>query len=357
MSHYQHLTLEDRVLIKMKLEAADSFRKIAKDLGKSPTTISQEIKKHRSRIEKNAFNTRYNPCKHRFHCPAQLLCGRLYCKKKTCASCKEGCSPLCPDFEEEYCPRLQKAPYVCHGCKQKNRCGLTRYEYMPTVAHHQYLELLSESRQGRSYSPEEVDSIRKIVKADLKRGLSPYIIWANHKNELPCSHRTIYRLIQDRALAEVSGFDLPYKIRYRPRRKRREHKIDTHAPSGEDLPGLPGLHGEDPWPVVEMDTVIGTVGGKVILSLYFQESSLLLLYLRDVIRPSPSSIALIASTMSWAGTAFVDSSRSSSPTTDRSSPILLPLSLTKKAKGGPGSTIVTRGCQTRSLEWKGPTST
>ncbi len=38
--------------------------------------------------------------------------------------------------------------------------------------------------------------------------------------------------------------------------------------------------GEDR-PVVEMDTVIGTVGGKVILSLYFQESSLLLLYLRE----------------------------------------------------------------------------
>ncbi len=58
MSHQlQHLTLEDRVLIKMKLEVADSFRKIAKDLV-NPTTISQEIKKHRSRIEKNAFNTR-----------------------------------------------------------------------------------------------------------------------------------------------------------------------------------------------------------------------------------------------------------------------------------------------------------
>ena len=33
---YQHLTLEERVLIKTKLEADCSFRKIAKDLGKSP---------------------------------------------------------------------------------------------------------------------------------------------------------------------------------------------------------------------------------------------------------------------------------------------------------------------------------
>jgi len=281
MSKYQHLTLEDRVQIKVKLEAADSFRKIAKDLGKSPTTISQEIQKHRTRVEKNAFNTRYNPCKHRFDCPARLLCGKLYCKKKTCASCKEGCSPLCPHFEEEDCPRLQKAPFICNGCRQKNRCGLTRYEYMPTVAHKQYLDLLSESRQGRSYSAEEIEFIRKTVKADLKRGLSPYAIWSQHKNELPCSHRTIYRLIQDRALAEVSGFDLPYKIRYRPRRKKREHKIDLGCRQGRTYQDYLAFMGDDPWPIVEMDSVIGTVGGKVILSLYFQESSMLLLYLRE----------------------------------------------------------------------------
>ena len=281
MSKYQHLTLEDRVQIKVKLEAADSFRKIAKDLGKSPTTISQEIQKHRTRVEKNAFNTRYNPCKHRFDCPARLLCGKLYCKKKTCASCKEGCSPLCPHFEEEDCPRLQKAPFICNGCRQKNRCGLTRYEYMPTVAQKQYLELLSESRQGRSYSAEEIEFIRKTVKEDLKRGLSPYVIWSQHRNVLPCSHRTIYRLIQDRALGGVTGLNLPYKVRYRPRRKKREHKIDLRCRQGRTYQDYLTFMGDDPWPIVEMDTVIGTVGGKVILSLYFRESSMLLLYLRE----------------------------------------------------------------------------
>jgi len=281
MSKYQHLTLEDRVQIKVKLEAADSFRKIAKDLGKSPTTISQEIRKHRTRVEKNAFNTLYNPCKHRHHCPARLLCGRLYCKKKTCSSCKEGCSSLCPHFEEEACPLLQKAPFVCNGCKQKNRCGLTKYVYMPPVAQNEYRELLSDARSGRSYSPEEIQYINKTVKADLKRGFSPYTIWVNHKNELPCSHRTIYRLIQDRALGDVSAFDLPYKIRYRPRKKKKEHKIDTQCRKGRTYQDFQTFMGEDPWPVVEMDSVIGTIGGKVILSLYFQESSMLFLFLRE----------------------------------------------------------------------------
>ncbi len=202
-------------------------------------------------------------------------------RRKPAPPARKVASPLCPDFEEEYCPRLQKAPYVRHGCKQKHRCGLTRYEYMPTVAHHQYLELLSESRQGRSYSPEEVDSIRKIVKTDLKRGYRLTSSGPTTRTSRLCSHRTIYRLIQDRALAEVSGFDLPYKIRYRPRRKRREHKIDTRCRQGRTYQDYLAFMGEDPWPVVEMDTVIGTVGGKVILSLYFQESAMLLLYLRE----------------------------------------------------------------------------
>ncbi|MGI6613228.1 MAG: IS30 family transposase [Saccharofermentanales bacterium] len=152
---------------------------------------------------------------------------------------------------------------------------------MPSVAQQEYLELLSDARLGRSYLPEEITFINETVKADLKRGLSPYAIWANHQNELPCSHRTIYRLIQDRALGDVSAFDLPYKIRYRPRKKRKEHKIDTECRKGRTYQDYLAFMADDPWPVVEMDSVIGTLGGRVILSLYFQESSMLLLFLRE----------------------------------------------------------------------------
>ncbi len=40
----------------------------------------------------------------------------------------------------------------------------------------------------------------------------------------------------------------------------------TRPPSGRTYQDYLAFMGEDPWPVVEMDTVIGTVGGKVILS-------------------------------------------------------------------------------------------
>jgi IS30 family transposase len=82
MSKHKHLTMEDRQRIMQKLNAECSFRKIAKDLGKSPTTISQEVKKNRTVQCSGTHGWSHNPCRHRRNCPERLLCGKLYCKKK-----------------------------------------------------------------------------------------------------------------------------------------------------------------------------------------------------------------------------------------------------------------------------------
>ncbi|MGI6121685.1 MAG: helix-turn-helix domain-containing protein [Saccharofermentanales bacterium] len=112
MSKHKHLTMEDRQRIMQKLNAECSFRKIAKDLGKSPTTISQEVKKNRTVQCSGTHGWPHNPCRHRRNCQERLLCGKLYCKKMSCAYCKEGCSPRCPSFEREDCPKAGEAA-VC----------------------------------------------------------------------------------------------------------------------------------------------------------------------------------------------------------------------------------------------------
>ena len=43
----KHLTMEDRVIIEKGLDNGDSFRMIAEQLCKDPSTISKEIKMHR----------------------------------------------------------------------------------------------------------------------------------------------------------------------------------------------------------------------------------------------------------------------------------------------------------------------
>ena len=50
------MTLDDRISIEKGLDQHLSLRSIALQLGKDPTTISKEIKKHRSFQEHNRFN-------------------------------------------------------------------------------------------------------------------------------------------------------------------------------------------------------------------------------------------------------------------------------------------------------------
>ena len=58
----KHMTMDDRVSIEKGLDAKLSLRSIALQLGKDPTTIAKEIKKHRSIQEHNRFNEPSNKC-------------------------------------------------------------------------------------------------------------------------------------------------------------------------------------------------------------------------------------------------------------------------------------------------------
>ena len=58
----KHMTLDDRISIEKGLDQHLSLRSIALQLGKNPTTISKEIKKHRSFQEHNRFNEPANKC-------------------------------------------------------------------------------------------------------------------------------------------------------------------------------------------------------------------------------------------------------------------------------------------------------
>lgn len=58
MSHYQHLTINDREMILEGLAQCKTIREIARKLKRAPSTISREIKRHKS------VNTgRYSPDK------------------------------------------------------------------------------------------------------------------------------------------------------------------------------------------------------------------------------------------------------------------------------------------------------
>ena len=73
----KHMTLDDRISIEKGLDQHLSLRSIALQLGKDPTTISKEIKKHRSFQEHNRFNEPANKCALAKDCKKKNICGTL----------------------------------------------------------------------------------------------------------------------------------------------------------------------------------------------------------------------------------------------------------------------------------------
>lgn len=59
-----HLTLSDRIVIESSLRDGSSFKQIAQELGKDPSTISKEVRGHYKVVEKDTFNS----CIHRREC-------------------------------------------------------------------------------------------------------------------------------------------------------------------------------------------------------------------------------------------------------------------------------------------------
>jgi IS30 family transposase len=96
-----------------------------------------------------------------------------------------------------------------------------------------------------------------------------------------CSEKTIYNYIDD-CLLEVRNIDLPRKVRFRARRKKPEFKVDKGCRLGRSYKEFESFMEKNPdTAVVQMDSVIGAIGGKCLLTIHFVESSLMLAFLRD----------------------------------------------------------------------------
>lgn len=107
MATQKHLTLEDRYAIQHALEKRHSFRTIARSLGKDPTTISKEVRRHRQSRYYVGQGRIPNRCIHRQHCTITSLCANKKCRKASCNLCNQ----LLPKdtsflFHYEHFPKL-----------------------------------------------------------------------------------------------------------------------------------------------------------------------------------------------------------------------------------------------------------
>jgi IS30 family transposase len=275
-------TYEERLELQKFLKESLSFKEISRRLSKSPTTISREVRKYSSEIATGYPGFPYNACKNRFHCRKRNICGKdctrksgIYCK--LCTSCNINCS----EFLEEICTARFRVPYVCNGCDTLGKCTLIKNIYDAEHAHIKAHKTISESRSGLCISEDEIARLNAIISPLAQKGQSVHQIYATHKDELMCSEKTIYNYI-DACLFNVRNIDLPRKVRFRERYKKPEFKVDKGCRIGRNYDDFNAFLDKNPdISVVQMDSVIGSRGGKCLLTIHFVDTSLMLAFIRD----------------------------------------------------------------------------
>ena len=276
-----HLTLAERKSIELALNQNASLRSVSKQLGRPLSTISREVKKHAQPISFMPYKRIKNCCIHRSTCTVTGLCkNKTGCQHK-CSRC-DFCNLHCPDFVEEHCPRLLSAPFVCNGCPLYTKCILHKKVYRADAAHKAYRSTLVESRSGFNLSEQELSCIDSLYSPLILQGQSVYHIAVSHKDMQICSARTVYRLVHSNSLS-ARNLDMPRVCRLKLRSgPPRTMKIDKSCRVGRSFTDFKQFMAEHPdSSVVQMDSVIGRIGGKVLLTLHLTSCDFMLAFLRD----------------------------------------------------------------------------
>ena len=221
MTKHKHLTLSDRNDIQLGLERGETFKAIGQLILKDPTTVSKEVKRNRQVRESTCHNL---PC-----------------------------------------PLLDKAPFVCNGCpKRRQNCGYKKILYLAKQAQKQYEQTLVEAREGTPLNSKTFWDMDKVISDGVKKGQHIYHILKTHN--LDVSSSTVYRHIRKGYLS-IAPIDLARAVKFKERRKSKLPSIPKEAKKGrsyEDFQNYLSLNQLDSW--LEMDTVMGRMGGKVLLT-------------------------------------------------------------------------------------------
>lgn len=219
---YSRLTKADRRSIEEGFDRNLSIRKIAGEVGKSASTVHDEVMRHRFVTSSRA----------RYGDPA-------------------------PRDLEEASARLGRWPRCCNGCKRRGGYGYPirpKVYYRASMAQRAADTTLSEARLGVDEDEREFEEKVRVVRDCLSRGISPEQIVHIHP-ELGLSKSTIYGWI-DGGYAGMSNMDLRRKVSYKPRHHSLLRRPASHSPrrSHDEFLRLPGDVRESAW---EMDTVRG----------------------------------------------------------------------------------------------------
>lgn len=282
MSNYNRITFKERVRIEAGIYAKESFSKIAKELGRSTSSITREVKQNRTKVKMPYLCGK--DCIYATSCAKQHMCGDKYCSRK-CRLCIDfDCTKVCDRVRDHECTKYQKPPFVCSTCSEKNKkkCIYDKYYYIAEKADAKAKATRSESREGIRLSSDELQTLDEVLSPLILQGQPLSLICNNHSEEIKVSERSIYNYIEAGALT-ICNLDLRRKVKYKKRRKKQtEIKCDKfNYRKGRTYGDYEKYMEEHPEvSVVEMDTVRGLrTKEQVLLTIMFNKNSVMLMIL------------------------------------------------------------------------------
>ena len=274
------LDLTERLAIETGLCRGETFRKIARRIGRHPSTVSHEVLENRTCIQPNYCAGK--DCIHARRCNRRGICGaEPYACRTACKYCKGvDCRTVCSVYVSVACHKPDSPPYVCNTCKNRRVCIKEKYLYTAVYADAASNRRRSESRQGIRLTDEQKKAVEDIVIPLLAKGQPLSHIYAEHEVELPMSLRSLYIYIDSCELM-IKNIDLRRKVRYRRRRKKRAKGFANQSyRDGHTYRDYEMFIKNTPDFGWEMDTVKGCrERGKRLLTMIHQEIPVMLLFL------------------------------------------------------------------------------
>ena len=237
----KRLTIEDRILIENLLKLNYKLKDISNIIECESSTISREIKKRR-------------------------ITGKGIYKE---------------------CEKTKKFPFVCNGCFNKTYCRKKKYYYNYVKAQENYDYILKYSRTGIDMSLDELYYWDEYFKNKLKNRNQPIThIFSDIENIFSRSLPTFYRYVHEGRFPSLNDEMLARAYSYKPRKRTGEGnkiRIDNSIRKGRTIENMKAyLEIQPNANIVEMDTVIGKQEDKkCIMTLYFRNSKLMLMFLID----------------------------------------------------------------------------
>lgn len=254
------LTLSQRIKIENMINQRHRKYEIAKELDKSLSTISREIKKHCIIKPHNVFrhDNLYN-CKY-----------FVNCKK---------CTDMCRIFQPISCKERDRNIGACNNCSKLKSCNLDKFFYKAEDAQKKYEYTLRDSRQGVNLNTSELISLAHIICPLIKQGQSIYTILTNHP-EIKLCEKTIYNYIEMGLFKDWGVTNLTLKrkakriVSKKQKMKKRKEPADYTGRTYADYLEYKVQHPDIS--TTEMDTVYNSQSGPYIQTFIFENTSFMI---------------------------------------------------------------------------------